>query len=473
MGLEKTELNEKAVRILGYNQMEINESAIEKVKSEYIKLNSVLDMMKPGKVLSLIREGVNPLEISMDELVNKLNKIDENDNEPKRFSKFINELDSANQITSQEREGFIGIYRMIHQIEKNDSASLGTLINAGAEINFKNLLSAVRTRKHAGMDIKIDDNNGALENLITKGVSISEQIGKAFIKPGSQSENYLSEYYKQENEDIRKAAVLDDQLVNQLETAGEKVTSENLLAFDKLVNGRSKMFGEIRQIKEKYSEVSENKESSFEDIIDSFTDMESANTAYNKMLSDTKEMLNDAAVFETGDDHVDQLHNMWQMVNTVMMAQNLSRHQYYKVPMQIGEEILDMNVMIKSGDKKGVSVAFESMELGVISATFSQDGNDLSGMILADNEKSVEVFNGRKQQLLDLFQENDLPVKSLNIMNSRKISLNIFEVSSDNMNIEVNTLSQGRDGAESKDAISTKAYYNVAKIFIKGVSAIK
>ena len=179
----------------------------------------MLDMMKPGRVLSLIRSGINPLEISMDKLMQELGKIDD-DNEPKRFSRFLNELDSTNAITDQERQGFIGIYRLIHQIEKNDSAAIGTLINADAEINFKNLLTAVRTRNHSGMDIAIDNENGGLEKLIQKGISISEQIEKAFVKPGQTKTDYNSLVYEQENMDIRMAGKVDADTLDQMEEAG-------------------------------------------------------------------------------------------------------------------------------------------------------------------------------------------------------------------------------------------------------------
>ena len=47
--------------------------------------------------------------------------------------------------------------RMLRQFEKTDNAGIGALINTGAEVSFKNMLSAVRSQKRAGMDFMVDD----------------------------------------------------------------------------------------------------------------------------------------------------------------------------------------------------------------------------------------------------------------------------------------------------------------------------
>ena len=50
-----------------------------------------------------------------------------------------------NQITEEERNSYIGIYRLIHQVEQTDGAAIGALVNQGAEMTMKNLLTAVRS----------------------------------------------------------------------------------------------------------------------------------------------------------------------------------------------------------------------------------------------------------------------------------------------------------------------------------------
>lgn len=42
-----------------------------------------------------------------------------------------------NQITEEERNSYIGIYRLIHQVEQTDGAAIGALVNQGAEMTMK------------------------------------------------------------------------------------------------------------------------------------------------------------------------------------------------------------------------------------------------------------------------------------------------------------------------------------------------
>ena len=66
---------------------------------------------------------------------------------------------------------------LLRQIEKSDGAAIGTLVNTGAELSFKNLLSAVRSEKHKRMDYKVDASFAGVD-AVSKGISITEQIGR-------------------------------------------------------------------------------------------------------------------------------------------------------------------------------------------------------------------------------------------------------------------------------------------------------
>lgn len=68
MSLEKTSENQRAVRILAYNNMEITPENIEKVKEADRQVSAVVDRLTPKNVLQMIRDGVNPLEKTFDEL---------------------------------------------------------------------------------------------------------------------------------------------------------------------------------------------------------------------------------------------------------------------------------------------------------------------------------------------------------------------------------------------------------------------
>ena len=81
---------------------------------------------------------------------------------------------------------------MFRQIEKSDGAVIGSLVASGAQMNFKNMLSAVRTASGKNMDVRVDDGFGGLENLITKGKAIDAQINTGYQSTadnGTDSQN--------------------------------------------------------------------------------------------------------------------------------------------------------------------------------------------------------------------------------------------------------------------------------------------
>ena len=189
LGLETSESNRRAVRILGYNRMDISEENINAVKSADSQVTGVISRMTPAATLQMIREQKNPLEMTMEELEDYL---DNRDLDPaadaEKYSKFLQRLDRSNAISQEEREAYIGIYRMFRQIEKSDGAVIGSLVATGAQVNFKNMLSAVRTAADKNMDVRVDDGFGGLEDLITKGKAIDTQIQAGYQnRSGSES----------------------------------------------------------------------------------------------------------------------------------------------------------------------------------------------------------------------------------------------------------------------------------------------
>ena len=210
LGLEMNESNRRAVRILGYNRMEINEDNINAVKEADSQVTGVISRMTPAMTLQMIREQKNPLEMTMEELEAYL---DSKDAEPvqdaEKYSRFLQRLDRTGGINAQEREAYIGIYRMFRQIEKSDGAVIGSLVATGAQMNFKNMLSAVRTAADKNMDVRVDDGFGGLEELITKGKAIDAQINAGYQRSSDQNTDHAA---AQERYYARLSGEINDEL---------------------------------------------------------------------------------------------------------------------------------------------------------------------------------------------------------------------------------------------------------------------
>lgn len=276
MKLETSEANRRAVRILGYNSMEISEENINAVKEADSKVTGVISKMTPATTLQMIREQKNPLEMTMDELEEYLNeKGMEPSEDAEKYAKFLQRLDRSNGIREDEREAYIGIYRMFRQIEKSDGAVIGSIVATGAEMNFKNMLSAVRTASDKNMDVRVDDGFGALENLITKGKAIDSQINAGYqgnTGNDTEQDRELEKYYarlsgeiNQELSDRTDLSKLKDTDISEKTTIEEfadniKMTrlSENdpMLAEEKAENFKSfrQSMQEVEQVDEQIIE---------------------------------------------------------------------------------------------------------------------------------------------------------------------------------------------------------------------------
>ncbi|MBU5479492.1 hypothetical protein KQI69_09785 [Eubacterium sp. MSJ-13] len=182
IGMEDTNANERAVRILGYNGMEITEENVLSVKEYDTVLNRVIDNMKPSTVLEMIRQGDNPLDTSISDLDKKLADINASKDlsSEEKYSRYLWQLQKSGNISEQEREGYIGVYRLLNNIEKSDGAAIGAVLQSDREMTLGNLLTAVRTMKNQGIDTKIDDDFGGLKELNYMASSITDQINEGF-----------------------------------------------------------------------------------------------------------------------------------------------------------------------------------------------------------------------------------------------------------------------------------------------------
>ena len=178
-GLELTEGNRRAVRILGYNSMEITAENIEEIKFYDAKVTGLIERMTGPVVMTMIRDGINPLDCTIDELDAKVSSIinEQGNTLEQKYSEFLVRMEETNSITENERNAYIGIYRLLYNVEKDDGAAIGSLLNSGRELTFGNLMTEARTRVTA-VDLSVDDTTGIKTSSYTN--SVTDQINTAF-----------------------------------------------------------------------------------------------------------------------------------------------------------------------------------------------------------------------------------------------------------------------------------------------------
>lgn len=188
LGYEKNEANARAVRIVAYNTIELNHTNIDKIKEADQLVQKAFDSLKPAVVSEFIKKGINPLSMDMRELVQRAEEVKEAlpaFDETERFAQYLWRIEHDGGISQEERDSYIGIYRLIRQVEKTDGAAVGAVVETNRELTMENLLSAVRTKKRGSMDYKIDDDFEGVDKT-TFGKSVTDQINRAFSMLGGQ-----------------------------------------------------------------------------------------------------------------------------------------------------------------------------------------------------------------------------------------------------------------------------------------------
>ncbi|MBQ7679609.1 MAG: hypothetical protein IJT34_07150, partial [Butyrivibrio sp.] len=94
------------------------------------------------------------------------------------------------EITPKERESYIGIYRLFHNLKQTDDAAIGALLRTGAELTIGNLLTATRSNKveGRGLDVQIDEDFAGLVAGKRRGSAIDDQIRTAFRTAQAQAD---------------------------------------------------------------------------------------------------------------------------------------------------------------------------------------------------------------------------------------------------------------------------------------------
>ena len=246
----------------------------------------------------MIRDGQNPLEMQMGEVEQYLI-----DNAPvlegmeaEKFSSYLYQLEQNHQISDAEREAYIGVCRLIHQIHKSDGSALGRLLGSGAEINFKNLLSAVRSKNKGHMDMVIDTNTGVYEGKMEYFHSISAQIERAFTNQLKNLEGYeetLAKYKKEMLSDIQNLSQVSDNIISHLLHNELTVNADNLFAANALMNMEYQIYGKIGK---KLKDANANEEfTEFEkacgDFREAFGSEEEANKGVEEFTKKVQDLL--------------------------------------------------------------------------------------------------------------------------------------------------------------------------------------
>lgn len=441
--IEATRLNEKAVRILGYSGMEITEANIEKAVKAEVAVENVITHMTPARTLNMIRDGFNPLDTDIYELSNELLSEDEDTGNTK-YTEFLYKLEKSSEITESEKTAFIGLYRLFRKIEKSDGKLVGDVIKADEKLTLLNIISASRSDRQVGTDIKIDDSFGALEKLITHGESITDQILQGF-----KTKELNKQYAKEEADEIRNIITKEEAIVRALENADSPKSPINMAAANMLLNSRGTIFkGLLKGFDEEEKDVFDKE---INELADSFDDEDSVKNAINSFTEKTQEIIKNKA--QIADKYID-VKSLKLLNKQLSIINKMADSRTYEVPVIINGSYTSINLKIVNDTENAgkVNAYFETEETGKVSAEFELRDGKVSGIITTENSFFEGVIKEREDSFKEEFKGAGVEISSMYYVNKRGISV------------------KGNYTDENDVSTpATKQLYSVAKAIIKAV----
>ena len=535
--MEDNEDNESAVRVLGYNSIEINKENIMSAKASLLEVRQTLNLLRPGTVASMIREGINPLEMSLSELKETAKKINNDNNTPEEsFGKFLYKAQRSGELTEDELSAYKGIARLIYSVEKTDGAVIGQLMLEGADINLKNMLTGLRSRRHRGMDYTVDDDFGGVSKKDTGSLSISQQIEKAFqagkmvesadyLNPAtfhaaasdgdylsytpeefeerlereamklSNEEGYTKEeealekeYDRESLEEIKKAVSSEKEVYKALERLDIPASPVYLSAMQGLMNDRNFMYrtlfgkrpSEERNIFSETNEKAEGKDLSdvMEDLFRAFgeavkTPKEMAEA--QRKLADTAEHAMDGMIVEQDITSVD-VRGMKQISKELEILSSMAqKRETYEMPILVADQNGTMMLKIVRGEeeKGAVDLSVVFDNMGSITATIKYENGHIKGAFESDSARTDAILKGAQEALNDAIARESGVSSELSISLKTKVNNNAIFTDSPSAGEEEDFGFETAPSLLDDEGIETRRLYGIARAVVSVLSGAK
>lgn len=457
------EENRKAVRTLGYNNIPLTDENIEAVIEAGRQVENVLDKLTPAAILKMIRDGQNPLNMQMEEVEQYLleNESVLEGSKAEKFSSYLYQLEQNNQINQEEREAYIGVCRLIHQINKSDGSALGSLVNSGQEINFKNLLSAIRSKNKGHIDTTIDAGTGVYDGKMEHLNSITAQIERAFKGHMKSLAGYEETVTKYENDmlsDIQNLSQVSDNIISRLLQSELPVTADNLFAANALMNMEYQVFGKIgKKIKEANAEEEFTQfEEACENLQDAFDDEEKADKGVEEFTKKVQKLLSS--------DHLEReakaidIKELGLLHKQIGMIKNFASNKEYQVPVYLDGNFTTIHLTLVRDDSRvsSVNASMETTKYGTVGGKFTNNNNLVEGYLVCENGFDAQAEETFTKNFKDGLKAENLQIGKVSFVKSREVKPDRFA-------------SEEGSKWESENKADTKTLYAVAKAFIKAV----
>lgn len=524
MKMEPTQANIRAVKILAHNQMPITEENIYNVKNYDAQVNRVLDNLHPAVTVELIKRKINPLQMPLPELDQQITGIKEEMGVTgeEKYSKFLYELEQSHKITPEDRSTYINMYRLLNNIQKFDGAAVGYVLQSEREMNFENLMTAVRTLKSGGVEEVVADSQDVRDIVYSRSTLLTE-LNQSFAKKNTVDDG-KKEYYQQVTdaiaeeispsamqrlttdtdgqrqdfaglwqqdvekvlENIRNAKTAENQqqteeireekiqqqeqwiknlkeIVDNSDRTQAYLSKYELPATVENLVAASHLGEHMKQLQEKSRRLTKTEREEMLEAMDGIADgLEDAKTMeiqYTKLADKVEELL-DARVADPQIASM-ELQELRNLTSGIGLIRQLARREDYQVPVVVGDSVTNMHVTIlpNSQQKGRVEISVDSDRLGKVEAEFYVDENQVEGQVNCLSKKAADSLQERLEDYARELKKQGMALGSV-IYTLKKKSTDANDANRE-------------DTIASQEKQDTRNLYKAAKAFVSHISMLE
>lgn len=377
MDRETTPENRRVIKILAYNEMELTRKNIDRVTELDREYQYLLKNLTPRVTMHMIENHINPLDMEIHELNDKIEEIKKEIGPEKAesYSEFLWNLEKKTELSKEDRAAYIGLYRLLNQVDRTGKAAIGALANQDREVTLENLLSAVRSRRAKGMDIKIDDDFGMLTDMIPKGVSITEQL-KGFLQTAADD----SEAYQQEQKQRMQELSKETEVLKLLAQTEEAVSLDNMEAAHALMYEETAFMQRLQEMGRKQGW-------SFKERME---DRDTLQKAYEELAEECETEV--FAALENPESDRMTIEELRLLHHTVVFTGKLADFEDYHMPVEVNGEICAVHVKLvhKENEAGKAELSMELPDRGMLRAEFHLTDERLQAFVMADSKELLE-----------------------------------------------------------------------------------
>ncbi len=529
-GMELSEENRRAVRILAYNEMDLTGENIQKVRQSDMAVQKMFRAMKPASVMEMIRQGHNPLDLTVKDLTDLAEDLSgqgdsKTGQDSDEYAKFLWKLEQTGNISPEERDSYIGIYRMIYQVEAGDGAAIGALMMQGKDVTLRNLMTAVRSTRHSGQEYAIDDSFGQVDSFDRASLSITEQAEMAFqanclyeakdtmtpvkmkqfdsqdaymdltpeqfksqldileamrLEPQENLSGQDAAYVKEEEaveemareqtrQEVTEALKSEEAVYQMLDKYDLPQTPAFLNGISEMLRDRNNVYRNLQRFAAGDSQDASAKQISdlIEDLIEEYgeackTPKEMADA--QRKLEETAEKVMKNMLVEKDVTSIDVRGMKLVMTQIQALGRMGEQSETYNIPILVEDKLGNLSLKIVRGsEEKGlVDVALDMDESGVVSASFRYENGEISGNVAFERDDIAGLFSEHMPYLANAMREaTGLPVSFAYATDAETNVDDFYE--KEDVDFAV---------TKDQDAVSTKVLYGIARSFVGEVAEL-